>query len=225
MGNVQVYIPEDILKVILLYFQEYKDIEFPDFHNIACTSKLFNKLVPFNLLMEKYDLFHQFKKLELTDEEILEHMEKDDREVTDWFNHRSNVMYKGKNIGYLYKQKITIEGHNLIIHINSYIAHVTTSMLSNEVLNKLITLGGEEINDILQNVYDKKAHELWRGKELDMPYLCWMNNEKEYIQWDPMTNIDREKYIPKIIFVNQVKFMYEFMINFKDDIEEEAMKY
>lgn len=65
MGNTQIYIPRDIFKLILEHLKTLKDIEFHEFHNIACTSIFFNKLIPVKLLQEKYNLYYPFLKTTL----------------------------------------------------------------------------------------------------------------------------------------------------------------
>lgn len=222
MGNTQVCISEDTFSVILYHFREYKDMEFHEFHNLACTTVLFSQLISVKFLKVQYDLYYPFQKIELTDKQITEFVKKDELEEDESiFISVTDIMLQDTKIGEVLR--FTFFEHWIDISLKyEYVGTVTTTMFSDEVLDKLSQLSAASIQIILSFIYKKYANKRWRGKELALSKINFYAPQKNYLKWNHVNYTT--KYTPKIVVENEVKFMYEFIRCFKTEIEACIMK-
>lgn len=220
MGNIQTFIPQDIFELILEYLKTFEDIEFHEFHNIACTSRFFSKLIPIKLLKCQYDLYYPFQKIKLNSKQIAEYMKQEKRSgLVNIIFLNDNKMLGGLNIG-MYSSNM----NGVIFECTHYDAHVRIdSMFDDKVLNKLTSLSCFTINNILKTVYDEKAYRRWHDKALNIPRFS--NISRLYLEWNHAMELDQGNYVPQIIYENEVKFMYEFLSRFKKEISEKIMEY
>lgn len=202
MGITQTHIPEEVIITIFEHFKASKDNEFHEFHNLACTSKFFNKLIPEKLLKEKYDLYYPFLKLGLPTIEKIRDKEK-------------YILYKihidNKYIGETFKcQSIEI---NTTSHVHFESILVTESLFNHRTFAKIKRLGVDIFNKILKGIYEEKANKRWKGKEL---IVCEIQViKRQCFGWALVTE---DINYPISIFVHELKFLHEFIRCFKEDI-------
>ena len=207
MGNINCFIPTELPVMV------FDSLEFPDLHNLYCTSTNISQLITEKRLIQAYNTYYPFKFVEWTDEERKYHEEHD---VEERNGKMTDVVHNGVVIGFTsYVKPVTFPNSEELVMRKAYNAYIHLNhFFDKELLDKL---NYNILDKAFRDIYDKIKIR-WKNK------ICYTNGFTYYNNgvagWDHLHYEDQIRYTPKISVENEVKFMYEVFRIFRYKIEK-----